>query len=485
MVTKEHWWLFAGLTICMFLGSNAAVAQVADSSVSAPIIPISVATASDAEVIEEPDRPLASGWYQVGTAWRYRNGFYDLKDTWIYEDGQLYYLDDAGIMAVGSWVIDEQSYQFADNGALYRDGAYEEFGELRNRDAQGSPCSGYRTIQGSRYYFTEDGNLLRNATTPDGYYQVNEDGKIVSVNMEQIEADCPLRDAPGTSGYTMGGYPVELFMVSMAGETSGATIIMGDRSRAYGMCQFDYRYDLVDFMEYAYQTHPHLWVGFESLIGKYQKGDPELVGNMDILSAFQLAHDLSPVNYAADQAEFLYHRYFAHTYQAMEATGYGLSQRNIAVSAAIMSVNINCGPQTSLYLQSLSPDMSDEEIVQKIYSLRNTILTRNGKGTNTRFRESEPRLAAELLNGDITANSSFQKAGGVAWGPDALKYCGESFSEEEIQIRLEQMKNEAETAEETETLEETELGPDIEAEVEEAEPETSPVILVGSGDTIE
>ena len=47
------------------------------------------------------------------------------------------------------------------------------------------------------------------------------------------------------------------------------------------------------------------------------------------------------------------------------------------------------------------------------------------------------------------------------------------------------MKNEAETAEETETLEETELGPDIEAEVEEAEPETSPVILVGSGDTIE
>ena len=484
-MTKETKWLLIGIVMCMLLCSNAVVAQTTDPVSAAHfnvMVHSTIATDSNTIVLEEN---LQSGWYQLSQEWRYRSGKHDLKDVWLYEKGALYYLDESGMMATGSWVIDGKEYQFQDSGALYRNGAYEEFGELKNRDEQGNLCSGYRTIQGSRYYFNEDGSLLRNGTTPDGYYQVNEDGKIVSVNMEKVEADCPLRDAPGTSGYTMGGYPVELFMVSMAGETSGATIIMGDRSRAYGMCQFDYRYDLVDFMSYAYQTHPYLWVGFEPLIGKYQTGDQALVGNMEILSAFQLAHDLSPVNYAADQAEFLYHRYFAHTYRAMESAGYGLSQRNIAVSAAIMSVNINCGTQTSLYLQHLSPDMSDEEIVNKIYELRNTILAGNGKGTNTRFQESEPRLATEMIEGSITANSSFQKSGGVAWNPGALKYCGESFSDEEIRLRYEKLKQETEP----DAMEENEpeaLTEAVEAEAEQkSEPEMSPVILAGSGAVIQ
>lgn len=484
-MVKEIKWILIGTITCLLLRANAVVAQTTNSASATHFhdkVLTTIATDSNATDSEEK---IQSGWYQLFQKWRYRSGLYDLKDVWLYENGALYYLDEGGMMATGSWVIDGKEYQFQDSGALYRNGAYEEFGELKNRDEQGNLCNGYRTIQGNRYYFNEDGSLLRDGTTPDGYYQVNEEGKIVSVNMEKVEADCPLRDAPGTNGYTMGGYPVELFMVSIAGETSGATIIMGDHSRAYGMCQFDYRYDLVDFMNYAYRTHPYLWIGFEPLIGKYQPGDQDLVGNMEILSSFQLAHDLSPINYAADQAEFLYHRYFAHTYRAMESAGYGLSQRNIAVSAAIMSVNINCGTQTSLYLQHLSPDMSDEEIVNKIYELRNTILTGNGKGTNTRFRESEPWLATEMIEGSITANSSFNKSGGVAWNPGVLKYCGESFSDEEIRIRYEKSMQEMEP----DAVEEYEPEPPTEAvetETEQkSESEISPVILAGSGAVIQ
>lgn len=38
------------------------------------------------------------------------------------------------------------------------------------------------------------------------------------------------------SGLTIAGMPAEFYMLSIAGETSGGQIIMGDRGRAYGIC---------------------------------------------------------------------------------------------------------------------------------------------------------------------------------------------------------------------------------------------------------
>ena len=157
------------------------------------------------------------------------------------------------------------------------------------------------------------------------------------------------------------------------------------------------------------------------------------------MQAFQTAEQLSPVNYASDQAEFLFRRYFSNTYQALEQAGFCLNQRNISVSAALLSININCGSQTGLYLAALSPDMTDEEMIAKIYDLRNSVLTRNGKGTNTRFLTSEPRLAQLMSTGSIRVDSEFSMAGGVEWDESVLKYCGEYLSDEEIQTRYNEL----------------------------------------------
>lgn len=434
---------------------------------------------------KEGNQVTENGWIKTDKGWTYQVGNLTLKDTWVADDSYMYYLDSTGIMLTGLQVLHGNEYYFSEDGHLCTNGFYDINGQTHLLDKYGSPLYGYQLYDGNRYYMDESGVLLRNATTPDGIYNVDETGKIASVNMEKVTTDCPLKNAPGTSGYLIGGYPLELFMVSMAGETSGARITIGDKGRAYGLCQFDYRYDLTDFINYAYETHPALWFEFEQYINKYAKGDEELIGNPGILHAFQTAESLSSVNYASDQAEFLYRRYFENTYKTLENAGFCLSQRNIAISAAIMSVNINCGSQTGLYLSRLSPNMTDEEMINAIYALRNTVLTANGKGTNTRFRVSEPQLVHQLSAGEVNANSSFVMAGGVAWDDRVLKYCGQYLTDEEIKERYAEIgvspySNQIEEPAEVEAIEEIEpISTEMQQSTEMAnESETTSQVIV-------
>ena len=90
------------------------------------------------------------------------------------------------------------------------------------------------------------------------------------------------------SGLTIAGMPAEFYMLSIAGETSGGQIIMGDRGRAYGICQFDYRYDLTDFIRYAYGKHPELWAELSAYLNAAD-GDETLVGNTALKDAFSAA----------------------------------------------------------------------------------------------------------------------------------------------------------------------------------------------------
>ena len=384
-------------------------------------------------------KEIKNGWINTEYGWTYQIGNIQAKNMWISDNGNLYYLNENGIMETGFVPLYNNYYYFGDDGSLYKNTMIDVDGKTYLTDSHGILLCGYQLYNGNRYYFGDDGVMLKNTTTPDGIYNLDETGKITSINMESLATDCPLKNAPGTSGYLIGGYPLELFMVSMAGETSGARIILGDQGRAYGLCQFDYRYDLTDFINYAYETHPALWFEFEPFVNKYGKGDENLIENTAILHAFEIAKELSPVNYATDQIEFLYRRYFANTYKALEEAGFCLSQRNISVAAAIMSININCGSQTGLYLSKLSPAMTDEEMVNAIYELRNTILTANGKGTNTRFRTSEPQLVQQLSTGTVNANSTFVMPGGVAWDDRVLKYCGQYLTDEEIAMRCEEL----------------------------------------------
>lgn len=203
--------------------------------------------------------------------------------------------------------------------------------------------------------------------------------------------------------------PAEFYMLSIAGETSGGQIIMGDRGRAYGICQFDYRYDLTDFIRYAYGKHPGLWAELSAYLNAAD-GDETLVGNTALRDAFYAAMARSYEAAITDQLEYMRARYWDAFRTRMDEAGYHLSTRHIAVQAAFFSVNVNCGVQTDLYLSEITPELTDAEIICKLYTLRNTILAeqnigRHKKGTTARYRQYEPQMALDLLHGYVTIDS--------------------------------------------------------------------------------
>lgn len=346
----------------------------------------------------------------------------------------LYYFDDNGYMQLG-WYFDIPSdkwYYFGTDGASEEGWIFEEAKWYYLED--GKYAVGWKEIQsddGNSYwfYFDENGRMYEDEQTPDGYY-VNEDGvyiqgpQISGYDDSDFEWDKDPNTEPGQlSGLNIAGYPAELYMLCIAGETSGmsnvAAVKNGDKGSAYGICQLDYRYDLVGFMKFAYDKHPNLWPSFSNYIS-CGNGNLELKRNEEIGNAFLNAMEIDYETAITDQLEFMTNRYWTGFKQKMDAAGFNLDERNIAVSAALFSVNVNCGTQPNIFINNLSPAMSDEEMIRNIYKLRNTVFAQQKvgktfKGTTTRYRKSEPQMALDLLYGYTTIDSNVSYGGGVEW----------------------------------------------------------------------
>ena len=229
---------------------------------------------------------------------------------------------------------------------------------------------------------------------------------------------------PKLSGIRTGGMPAEFFMLCVAGETSGGAdfmnSIIGDSGRAYGFCQYDYRYDLVDFLKYACGLHPQLWSGAEAFLNR-ENGDIGLVENASLKQMFRRALLTDPETAMSDQLNFMRMLYWDDFARDMDAAGFRLGERNVAVQAALFSVNVNCGPHAEIFIQELRPEISDQEFLDRIYELRNTVFAEmdvqglRKKGTSERYLSAEPEMAADLMYGKITLDEELDYGGGVEW----------------------------------------------------------------------
>ena len=388
------------------------------------------------------------------------------------------------------------TWRQTDSGWYYREAGKNVTGWKRIADETGAR---------HWYYFGEDGRLVRNADTPDGF-RVNSDGVFAGISQKGVEqafaaaekakesaqqayernyyaglrakaAEEAARAAeeaakagntggPGVpdtepeagngsgegrksgssyvslfereryrdllgkapaqklSGLRTGGMPAEFFMLCVAGETSGAgdfmSSIVADQGRAYGLCQYDYRFDLVDFLNYAVRSHPAVWRGAEAFLTK-QNGDITLVENAELKQIFRKALLMETETALSDQLTFMRMLYWDDFAKEMNAAGFHLNDRNIAVQAALFSVNVNCGPQAEIFIRELKPDISDQEFLDRIYEIRNTIFAEQlveglrEKGTSYRYLTAEPEMAADLMYGRIGLDSELDYGGGVEW----------------------------------------------------------------------
>jgi len=345
---------------------------------------------------------------------------------WISDNDHRYFADRNGKICTGKYIIDDTVYIFDDDGALF-EGWLRHDGHWYYMTEDGA-YTGYQSINDDgidrECYFDSDGHLVEDDITPDGRV-ADENGYLQDAadptgGLSGFDFSLNENIAPGDlSGISISGMPAEFYMLSIAGETSGGSIIMGDRGRAYGLCQFDYRYDLTDFMKWAYQKHPSLWKGFENY-RSYGHGDDALISNNGIIDAFENARNINYEAAISDELEYMRILYWDSLSAKMNAAGFRLSERHIAVSAALFSVSVNCGTYPDVFIQNLSPDMSDVAMICGIYKIRNSILAsmkvgRVEKGTNMRFKQAEPQLALDLLHGYTTIDSHKNYGGGVQW----------------------------------------------------------------------
>ena len=354
------------------------------------------------------------------------------KGSFLFVMGELYHAGDDGYLSTGWYRSDQGLWYYFDDAGAAQEGWIQNGGiwyYLDNYDYK----TGWAEIADEAgntawYYFDESGQMLADCRTPDGYY-VGPDGSWqedtpMAYEGEGFEWDKPTDGGPGQiSGLQIADMPAEFYMLSIAGEVSGMSninaIVNGDKGRAYGICQFDYRYDLVRFMNYAYDKHPELWPGFEGFLG-FENGDEKLCNNPVIAETFVKTMQTDYETAVCDQLEFVRIHYWDSFKDQMNNAGFNLDGRHIAVSAALLSVKVNCGTQAGTFINNLSPDMSDEEMIRGIYKIRNTILAEQyvgsvKKGTSTRYLKSEPQMALDLLYGYTTIDSVVNYGGGVEW----------------------------------------------------------------------
>ena len=122
-------------------------------------------------------------------------------------------------------------------------------------------------------------------------------------------------------------------------------------------------------------------------------------------------------------------------YHIQEALKYALSKRNRNVPVATIVTQVVVEKQDPAFQNPTKPigpfyteeeaaeepaEMTDEEMIRKLYHLRNTVMAREHvgsalKGTNTRYLSAEPQMALDMLYGYTTIDSHINYGGGVEW----------------------------------------------------------------------
>ena len=107
-------------------------------------------------------------WEQVGETWYHfdENGY--MQTGWLNSGGTWYYLNADGSMAKDTWI---GTYYVDGSGAWVIEGWQENsYGWWYQRANGTYPASEWEQINGIWYYFDENGYMLADEATPDGYY---------------------------------------------------------------------------------------------------------------------------------------------------------------------------------------------------------------------------------------------------------------------------------------------------------------------------
>lgn len=131
---------------------------------------------------------MSYGWVASGNQWYYMsksNGIMQ-SNRWLEEGSKRFYLLSDGSAAVGVQLIDQEAYEFKENGEFVRTLAKESLngwikeGTKQYYYDQGLPLTGWQVLNGNKYYFSDQGIMSKGTVDiEDKTYKFSDDGLLI------------------------------------------------------------------------------------------------------------------------------------------------------------------------------------------------------------------------------------------------------------------------------------------------------------------
>lgn len=199
------------------------------------------------------------------------------------------------------------------------------------------------------------------------------------------------------------------FMAEESGSEGGRSA-GSDGKHAYGIFQFDDRYDLIPFLGRCLEEDPEKYSAFGSIYQKYaavgNSGKSTVSTNeadtAELIAAWHGVYDADPEGFTAFQIECFIEDYYGACYEGCLKRGIDLSGDDFSpvIRGTLMSISIWAGQYqggVQDIIATLTSDMSEEEMLDACYSMKTANL-KSGKNHNAyveRWTRSQKARAAQ------------------------------------------------------------------------------------------
>lgn len=267
---------------------------------------------------------------------------------------------------------------------------------IRHYSVNGKECPGvigWNKESGSEAEWIKWHNKIKNKsgssstpTTSEPVYRVrkswaDEDSQIFAGTLEGAKKSCKtgysVYDEKGKEVYSnkpkdnvaITSNQDKIWMGWTKRETNkeGLRGIHGDSGKAYGL-QFDYRYGLLDFLQYCINYNPSRYADFKKFIDM-GKGNSKLVYNKELGKLWQKYYDAYTEEFEQLQYTCAYINYYEPVKKYIKSYGIDLDNHSPALKGTAWSMSFRSGQKSAAdKFSSCKDSMSDDKIMQIVYS---------------------------------------------------------------------------------------------------------------------
>lgn len=306
---------------------------------------------------------MMKGWRKIDKKYYYLN-----KKTgkcakgWLTLNGKTYYLGPKYYRLTGWQEIDGKKYYFNSSG-VQQTGWLQVKSKKYYLDLEegGAMSVGLTSVNRVTYYFNKKGVMQKNkAVTLDGVvYNIDANGKCTASNLN------------GTETQVSDEF---LFFTTFESGTAAYAQVGGDNGNACGKYQFDYRYALLPFVKYCYQSNPTFFKEFKKYAAYSNSEKSKLQGNTAFYSAWRTIYNKSPKGFASYQDAFAKQEYYDVTEKYLkEKFNIDMSARPDVVKGSVFSYSIQHGQWTAagaVKAANIKNSTTDKAFLNRLYKYR-------------------------------------------------------------------------------------------------------------------